>query len=124
MRRFYSFFIVLLLPLTTTVSQSQYSPGNPALEYVQLDYRNPVSDTLLTPFQVTYHGFEGDTAGAIQELRSELAAIKPATMYQRMTPSAKIVLFNPDNTIQTLHEVNPYAPVLPASVEKMFTTST
>lgn len=124
MRRFYSFFIVLLLPLTTTVSQSQYSPGNPALEYVQLDYRNPVSDTLRTPLAITYQGFDGDTASAVQGLRSELAAILPATAFKRMTPSAKIVLFNPDNSVQTLHEVNPYIPVLPASVEKMFTTGT
>lgn len=123
MRRFYSFFIVLLLPLTTSVSQSQDSK-NAGLVGTQIEYRNPVSDTLRTPLAVTYRGYAGDTVSAVQGLRSELASILPATYYKRMTPSAKIVLFNPDNTLQTLHEVNPYAPVLPASVEKMFTTST
>jgi serine-type D-Ala-D-Ala carboxypeptidase/endopeptidase (penicillin-binding protein 4) len=121
MRRFYSFFIVLLLPLTISVSQSLYYQDASA----QIrQFRNPVSDTLRTPLAVSYQGYDGDTASAVAGLKAELAAIMPATYYKRMSPSAKIVLFNPDNSVQTLHEVNPFSPVWPASVEKMFTTST
>src|SRR5207248_2020789 len=75
------------------------------------------------PQVVTFHGFSGDTASAINGLRAELREILPDTKYRRMTPAAKIVFYEPDNSLHPIYAVNPSMPVTPASVEKMFTTS-
>src|SRR2546423_12817632 len=83
----------------------------------------PLSDSIHTPFTITYSGFNGDTAVALNGLRSELAALLPNTQYRRMTPSCKIVFYEPDNSLHPIYAVNPSLPVLPASVEKLFTTS-
>ncbi|MDP4221107.1 MAG: D-alanyl-D-alanine carboxypeptidase/D-alanyl-D-alanine-endopeptidase [Bacteroidota bacterium] len=83
----------------------------------------PLSDSLHTPLAITFTGFSGDTAVALNGLRSELAGILPNTKYRRMTPSCKIVFYEPDNSLHPLYAVNPSLPVLPASVEKLFTTS-
>ncbi len=40
-----------------------------------------------------------------------------------MTPSCKVVFYEPDNSLHPIYAVNPTLPVLPASVEKLFTTS-
>jgi D-alanyl-D-alanine carboxypeptidase len=80
-------------------------------------------DSGRTPYSITFQGFQGDTAAALNGLRSELRNIVPNTKYRRMTPSLKVVLFEPDNSIHPIYAVNPSLPVLPASVEKLFTTS-
>src|SRR5438045_906994 len=71
-----------------------------------------------TPYNITFTGFSGDTASALKGLRSELAEILPDTKYRRMTPSCKIVFYEPDNSLHPIYAVNPTLPVLPASVEK------
>jgi len=73
-------------------------------------------DTSRTPLPITYKGFPGDTASALNGLRTELKEILPDTKYRRMTPSMKIVFFEPDNTLHSIYAVNPSLPVLPASV--------
>jgi D-alanyl-D-alanine carboxypeptidase/D-alanyl-D-alanine-endopeptidase (penicillin-binding protein 4) len=80
-------------------------------------------DSTRTPYTITFNGYHGDTAIALNGLRSELAEVLPDTKYRRMTPSCKIVLFEPDNSLHPLYAVNPNLPVFPASVEKLFTTS-
>ncbi len=83
----------------------------------------PVSDSLHTPYNINFKGYSGDTAIALNGLRRELADILPNTKYRRMTPSCKIVFYEPDNVLHPIYSVNPTQPVLPASVEKLFTTS-
>lgn len=83
----------------------------------------PVSDSLHTPFTINFRGYSGDTAIALNGLRRELADILPNTKYRRMTPSCKIVFYEPDNSLHPIYAVNPSLAVLPASVEKLFTTS-
>ena len=81
-------------------------------------------NTNKSPLSVTFSGFDGDTATALNGLRQEIDALLPATLYKHMTPSCKILLFAPDNSLIPIHEVNPTLSVFPASVEKLFTTST
>ena len=83
----------------------------------------PPPDSIHTPYNITFTGFAGDTASALDGLRSELAEILPNTKYRRMTPSLEIVFYNPDNSLHPIYAVNPTLPVLPASVEKLFTRS-
>jgi len=86
--------------------------------------QHPTVDSVRTTLAITYRGYSGDTAAALNGLRSELKEILPDTKYRKMTPAAKIVLFEPDNSLHPVYAVNPSLPVLPASVEKLFTTST
>lgn len=81
-------------------------------------------DSIHTPLNVNFNGFHGDTAAALNGLRSELASILPATKYKRMTPACKVVFFEPDDRIHPVYGVNEDLPVMPASVQKLFTTST
>jgi D-alanyl-D-alanine carboxypeptidase/D-alanyl-D-alanine-endopeptidase (penicillin-binding protein 4) len=81
-------------------------------------------DSNKTPLKITFTGYKGDTAAALNGLRKEIADLLPPTKYKRMFPSCKVVLINPDSSISHIHEVNASHPVLPASVEKLFTTST
>ena len=87
------------------------------------DAQTTAPDSLHTPFSINFNGYSGDTAIALNGLRRELAEILPNTKYKRMTPSCKIVLYEPDNSLHPIYAVNPAQPVLPASVEKLFTTS-
>ncbi|MEP7234955.1 MAG: D-alanyl-D-alanine carboxypeptidase, partial [Ignavibacteriota bacterium] len=83
----------------------------------------PPLDSTHSPYNIYFSGFAGDTAAALSGLRSEIAAILPNTKYKRMTPSCKIVFYEPDNTLHNIYALSPNVPVLPASVEKLFTTS-
>ncbi len=81
-------------------------------------------DSVRSPLNISFLGCKCDTAIALNGLRSELSAILPQTSYRKMTPSCKIVFYEPDNTLHPIYAVNPYLMVMPASVEKLFTTST
>lgn len=81
-------------------------------------------DSIHTPLNVNFTGCNCDTAVALNGLRAELASILPATKYKRMTPACKVVFFEPDDRIHPVYAVNPDLPVMPASVQKLFTTST
>jgi len=87
--------------------------------YAQL----PPLDSTRNPYTITFSGFSGDTSIALGGLRKELAEILPDTKYRRMSPSCKVVFYEPDNSLHPIYAVNPALPVLPASVEKLFTTS-
>lgn len=105
MTKKYFFFFVFLLCTYTAAAQT------------------PLPDSGHTPYNITFTGFSGDTTVALNGLRSELAEILPDTKYRRMSPSCKVVFYEPDNSLHPIYAVNPSMPVLPASVEKLFTTS-
>jgi serine-type D-Ala-D-Ala carboxypeptidase/endopeptidase (penicillin-binding protein 4) len=83
-----------------------------------------IPDSNKTPLNITFTGYSGDTSTALNGLRKEIADLLPPTKYKKMFPSCKVVLINPDHTTSHIHEVNAGHAVLPASVEKLFTTST
>ncbi|MEI8135542.1 MAG: D-alanyl-D-alanine carboxypeptidase/D-alanyl-D-alanine-endopeptidase [bacterium] len=82
-----------------------------------------VLDSARSPLSISFTGYRGDSSLALSGLRNELQNILPNTRYSRMTPSLKVVFFEPDNSLHPIYSVNPATPVLPASVEKLFTTS-
>ncbi len=81
-------------------------------------------DSTNTPLTIHFQSTTADTAIALNGLRSELASILPNTAYKKMTPACKVVFYEPDNSLHPIYAVNPDLPVMPASVEKLFTTST
>jgi D-alanyl-D-alanine carboxypeptidase/D-alanyl-D-alanine-endopeptidase (penicillin-binding protein 4) len=79
-------------------------------------------DTSAFPMHPTFKGWTGDTARALNNLRDQLSTILEADA-KRGTVSAKIIFFEPNDAIHDVYGLNPDASVLPASVEKMFTSS-
>lgn len=79
-------------------------------------------DTSAYAMHVTYNGTTLDTAKALNNLRTVLQeTLAPAV--RGGIVSTKIVLFEPNNQLHPIYALNPYASVLPASVEKLFTSS-
>ncbi len=79
------------------------------------------ADTSAYPMHVTYKGWSGDTARALNNLRQQVASI-----LERGSgiTSAKIVFFEPNDAVHDVYALDPDASVLPASTEKLFTSST
>lgn len=94
------------------------------LQFAENLHAQLLPDSNKTPLNITFTGYKGDTAAALNGLRKEIADLLPPTRYKKMFPSCKVVLINPDSSATHIHEVNASHPVLPASVEKLFTTST
>lgn len=80
-------------------------------------------DTSLYPMHVTYKGCACDSVKALGNLRSEIQGILDGPEFRRTEATAKIVLFDPSDKPHVLFELNPNASILPASVEKLFTSS-
>jgi len=72
---------------------------------------------------VSYKGTTYDTAEALNNLRAELSRLLSAPSLKGVTVSSKVVLFEPNNELHPVYAVNPTLSVLPASIEKMFTSS-
>ena len=94
------------------------TPGGPSLGEASWNY----TDTSAYPMHVTYTGWNGDTARALNNLRDELASILENG--SRANISAKVIFFEPSDSVHPIYSLNPNESVLPASIEKMFTSST
>ncbi len=70
-----------------------------------------------------FTGWTGDTARALNALRHQIYDILNGREMYRITASAKIVLFEPNDSLHEIYSLNPNANVLPASTEKLFTSS-
>lgn len=71
----------------------------------------------------TFKGWGGDTARALNNLRDQLTQIISGPAFRNMTTTTKIVFFEPDNSVHPILAKDADVQVLPASVEKMFTSS-
>jgi D-alanyl-D-alanine carboxypeptidase/D-alanyl-D-alanine-endopeptidase (penicillin-binding protein 4) len=80
-------------------------------------------DTSYFAKRITFTGFNGDTATALNNLREELDLLLSGKEMRNVNASVKIALYNPDNTPHYVYSLNPGLSVLPASVEKLFTSS-
>ena len=80
------------------------------------------TDTSAYPMHPDFHGWSGDTARALHNLRSQLADI--LNNGTRANVSAKIIFFDTNDSVHPIYALNPDASVLPASIEKLFTSST
>jgi PBP4 family serine-type D-alanyl-D-alanine carboxypeptidase len=82
-----------------------------------------VTDTALYPMQVTFTGWKGDTGTAINNLRNQLADLLAGRSFSRATTSVKVVFFEPNDSIHPIFSRNASVWLPPASVEKLFTSS-
>jgi serine-type D-Ala-D-Ala carboxypeptidase/endopeptidase (penicillin-binding protein 4) len=80
-------------------------------------------DTSYFAKRITFTGFQGDTATALNNLREELDLLLSGKEMRNVNASVKIAFYNPDNTPHYIYSLNPGLSVLPASVEKLFTSS-
>src|SRR5262249_37183816 len=83
----------------------------------------PYVDTSVHAMKVWYHGWTGDTAKALNNLRAQIAGILGGREMNRADVSAKVVFFEPNDSLHDIYSLDPSASVLPASTEKMFTSS-
>ncbi len=86
-------------------------------------YQLPPGDSNMYPMQVTFKGWTGDTMTALNNLRSQLNSIISGRAFDRTTTSIRVVFFNPDGSLHNIYAKNAALNVLPASTEKMFTSS-
>ncbi len=80
-------------------------------------------DTSIHAMQVNFKGWNGDTARALSALRLQIEDIFDSREIQHANVSAKIVLFDTNGSLHDVFSYNPNANVLPASTEKLFTSS-
>src|ERR1035441_9445093 len=78
-------------------------------------------DTSAYPMHPNFRGWTGDTSRALNNLRSELSEI--LSNGKRGITTAKIVFFDTGSNVHEIYSINPNASVLPASTEKLFTSS-
>ena len=83
----------------------------------------PYVDTSIHAMKVWYKGWSGDTAKALNNLRQQIASILDGREMNRADVSAKVVLFEPNDSLHDIFSLDPSTSVLPASTEKMFTSS-
>ena len=70
-----------------------------------------------------FKGWNGDTAHALSELRAQISDIFDSREIEHANVSTKIVLFDANDSLHTIFSLNPDLAVLPASTEKLFTSS-
>jgi serine-type D-Ala-D-Ala carboxypeptidase/endopeptidase (penicillin-binding protein 4) len=80
-------------------------------------------DTSYFAKRITFNGYQGDTATALSRLRDELDLLLSGKELRDVRTSVKIAFYNPDNSPHYIYSLNPAISVLPASVEKLFTSS-
>ena len=106
--------VVLTVGANRFISSSKTVQMNDSLHYV---------DTSAHPMQIGFKGWTGDTAHALNELRAQLAEIFDGREMKHISVSSKIVLFDSNDALHDIYDINPNASVWPASTEKMFTSS-
>jgi len=82
-----------------------------------------VTDTTIYPMHVTFTGWKGDTATALNNLRNQLNDLLSGRAFSRATTSVKVVFFEPNDSIHPIYSRNASVWLPPASVEKLFTSS-
>jgi D-alanyl-D-alanine carboxypeptidase/D-alanyl-D-alanine-endopeptidase (penicillin-binding protein 4) len=113
-----AFYLVLIL---VSCGAKRHSPAQGGSD--DPVFKENFVDTSQFAMNPTFHGWTGDTARALNNLRDQLSKILSGSQFRNATTAAKIVLFEPDNGVHPVFAVDADLPVLPASVEKLFTSS-
>lgn len=83
----------------------------------------PYIDTSYFNKRITFTGFAGDTATALNNLREEIDFLLSGKEMRNVMVSVKIAVYEPNNKVHDVYALNPNISVLPASIEKLFTSS-
>jgi D-alanyl-D-alanine carboxypeptidase/D-alanyl-D-alanine-endopeptidase (penicillin-binding protein 4) len=113
-----AFYLVLsLLSCGAKKNSKPHTGGNDPV------FKESFTDTSQFAMNPTFRGWSGDTARALNNLRERLAGIVSGPEFRNVTATTKIIFFEPDNSVHPIFAKDADVPVLPASVEKMFTSS-
>lgn len=117
--------IVLLSAVTVLASSGCDVPKGESQSRAnaEREARAQYIDTSYFAKRITFTGFSGDTATALNNLRDELDLLLSAKSLRNVNTSVKIAFYHPDNTPHVVYSMNPDLSVLPASIEKLFTSS-
>jgi D-alanyl-D-alanine carboxypeptidase/D-alanyl-D-alanine-endopeptidase (penicillin-binding protein 4) len=81
------------------------------------------TDTSQFAMNPNFKGWSGDTARALNNLRQQIETLIATGASRNVVTTTKIVFFEPDNAIHPIYARDADLQVLPASVEKLFTSS-
>lgn len=116
----YSALYLALILLSCGAKGNSHASGSGSNEPV---FKETYTDTSQYAMNPNFHGWSGDTARALNNLRDQIASILGGKEFRNVLTSTKVVLFEPDSSVHPVFAMSPDALVLPASVEKMFTSS-
>jgi D-alanyl-D-alanine carboxypeptidase/D-alanyl-D-alanine-endopeptidase (penicillin-binding protein 4) len=86
-------------------------------------FKENFTDTSQYAMHPSFNGWTGDTARALNNLRDQIETILSGSAFRNVTATTKVIFFEPDSSVHPIYARDPDVQVLPASVEKMFTSS-
>src|ERR1041385_1801098 len=115
-----SLFSMLLLVVLSCGAKKAHVPGTHADYVGNIEH---YTDTSQYAMHVTFKGCSCDTAKAIANLRKQIATVFQGREFRNVVASCRVVLFDTSNAVHDVFSLEPNASILPASVEKLFTSS-
>ena len=113
--------VVISLVLMLALSSTQPPNGPNATKATTNQARWDYTDTSAYPMHPNFQGWSGDTGRALNNLRAQIEGILNAR--GRTAVSAKVIFFEPNDSVHNIYAIDPNVSVLPASTEKLFTSS-
>ena len=114
------FTVLLLFCLLSCGAKRAGTPANDGEKGIAADH---FVDTSAYPMHPNFKGWSGDTGRALNNLRSQLDQILSGKEFRNVLTSTRIVLFDPNDVLHDVYALNASQSVLPASTEKLFTSS-
>ncbi|HZK76087.1 MAG TPA: D-alanyl-D-alanine carboxypeptidase, partial [Candidatus Kapabacteria bacterium] len=113
--------MVISLILMLALSSTQPPIGPYATKAITNQARWDYTDTSAYPMHPSFQGWSGDTGRALNNLRAQIDDLLGNS--SRTSVSAKIVFFEPNDSVHNIYALNSDQSVMPASNEKLFTSS-
>ena len=114
--------VVISLIVMLLLSSTQPPIGPYATKAFTNAERWDYTDTSAYPMHPNFHGWSGDTGLALNNLRAQIDGIL-GSHGRAANVSAKVIFFEPNDSIHNIYALNADESVLPASNEKLFTSS-
>jgi D-alanyl-D-alanine carboxypeptidase/D-alanyl-D-alanine-endopeptidase (penicillin-binding protein 4) len=115
------FAVLLLFTLLSCGAKRAGGPGDSG-EKPSISNEHFV-DTSTFAMHPHYNGWTGDTARALNNLRQQIEQVLSGREFRNVLASTRIVFFEPNNALHDIYSMNASESVLPASTEKLFTSS-
>jgi D-alanyl-D-alanine carboxypeptidase/D-alanyl-D-alanine-endopeptidase (penicillin-binding protein 4) len=112
--------LAMLLLFTLLSCGAKSGPESMSKKFVASDH---YVDTSLYPMHPSFKGWSGDTGRALNNLRGQIEQILSGREFRNVVTSTKIILFDPNDVVHNVYSLNANESVLPASTEKLFTSS-
>lgn len=112
-----AFYFLLCL---ISCGAKRHAPGPGGTDPV---FSETFTDTSQYAMNPSYKGWTGDTARALNNLRQQIESLIATGASRNVVTTAKVIFFEPDNAVHPIYARDADLQVLPASVEKVFTSS-